>query len=366
MLGGDGVWSNQWTLHSGTLSVSFPGVYFPQYLSRPYLSVPQPMSDIESSEPTGREGELQMPPLPRVLPRVLGPLHESGFTDQEAVFAAIDCEPDLADKILNHLNAQLRRSISEVERAVQMVGPTTAAGLIIGLSLQKWRALRDGPAGSCLLRLIYHSEATAALTQKLLRRHPDEDPESSDSDQETPLRWRGFAKGFVHDLGKLVLLYNYPKKAATLYSPQRTDRGYENTNARAIEQAVFGCDHTEAGAQAAAVLDLPESLATVAEHHHDEADDSEARAETAGRDLRAVRAANLLTKTAGSEVAGLDSARATVDWDTCVDDPVWSDWAEDPNSTPKVLDEDLTEGIVLYTRFFLDLPDVRSLAQIDE
>lgn len=325
------------------------------------------MSDIESSETTGRGGDLQMPPLPRVLPKVLGPLHESGFTDQEAVFAAIDCEPDLADRILNHLNTQLRRPVSEVERAVQMVGPTTAAGLIIGLSLRKWRTLRDGPAGSCLLRLIYHSEATAALTQKLLRRHPGGDPESSNSDQAGPLRWRGFAKGLVHDLGKLVLLYNYPEKAATLYSPQRTDRGYENTDARVVEQAVFGCDHTEAGAQAAAALDLPDSLATAAGHHHDgEAHDSEVRAETAERDLRAVRAANLLTKTAGSELAGLDANKATVDWDTCADDPVWSDWTDAPNSTPKVLDEDLTDGVVLYTRFFLDLPDVQSLAQIDE
>jgi HD-like signal output (HDOD) protein len=325
------------------------------------------MSDIDSSKATGRGANLQMPPLPRVLPKVLGPLHESGFTDQEAVFAAIDCEPDLADRILNHLNVQLRRPVSEVERAVQMVGPTTAAGLIIGLSLQKWRALRDGPAGSCLLRLIYHSEATAALTQKLLRRHPGRDPESSDNDPEAPPRGEGFAKGFVHDLGKLILLYNYPEKAATLYGPKRTDRGYENTDARVVEQAVFGCDHTDAGAQAAAALDLPDSLATVAGHHYDgEAHDSEARTETVERDLRAVRAANLLTKTAGSDISGLDANKATVDWDTCADDPVWLDWAEDPNSAPEFLDEDLTNGIVLYTRFFLDLPDVQSLAQIDE
>lgn len=324
------------------------------------------MSNTESSEATGRGADLQMPPLPRVLPKILGPLHESGFADQEAVFAAIDCEPDLADRILNHLNVQLRRSISDVERAVQMVGPTTAAGLIIGLSLRKWRALRDGPAGSCLLRLIYHSEATAALTQKLLRKHPGGDAESSDRDPEASLRWGGFAKGFVHDLGKLALLYSYPEKAATLYSPQRTDQGYENTDVRAVEEAVFGCDHTEAGAEAAAALDLPESLATVAEHHHDDVHDREARAEATERDLHAVRAANLLSKTVGSEVAGLDANKATVGWDTCADDPVWSDWAEGPDSTPEVPDKDLTEGIVLYTRFFLDLPDVRSLAQIDE
>ncbi|MFB6274188.1 MAG: HDOD domain-containing protein, partial [Salinibacter sp.] len=244
-----------------------------------------------------------------------------------------------------------------LERAVQMIGSTTAAGLIIGLSLQRWNALRDGPAGSCLLRLIYHSEATAVLTQKLLRKGSDENSGSARDHPETSLEWPGFAKGLFHDLGKLVLIYNYPEKAGALYSLERTSRRPEKIDPQVVEHGVFGCGHTEVGAQAVASLDLPGPLAAVAEHHHDD----ESMAED--QDLRAVRAANLLTKTMNSELAGLSASRATLDWNTCVNDPVWSDWLDDASEPAlKTLKEDFMRETILYTRFFLDLPDVETFS----
>ncbi|MFB6274187.1 MAG: HDOD domain-containing protein, partial [Salinibacter sp.] len=65
------------------------------------------MSDLESSSRvTEGHADLQIPPIPRALPKVLAPLHESGFAGQEAVFAAIDCQPSLEERILNHINAR--------------------------------------------------------------------------------------------------------------------------------------------------------------------------------------------------------------------------------------------------------------------
>lgn len=260
------------------------------------LPLPRPMDNVELPSVIENDSDLQVPPLPWALPEVLGPLHESGFAGAEAVSAAVDCDPRLESGILRRINSHLRRPIGELGPAVQMIGPVTAAGLVVELSMRRWRPLRDGPAGPQLTRLIYHSEATAALTQRLLRGssgggeppdgddpskgapdpsrdHPPRDQPEPSAEEASPTQsapmwasfeWKGFAQGLICDLGKLVLLHSYPEKAAALYSQDRTDRGYGNADPQVMEQAAFGCDHVEAAAWAAETLHLPEPLADAA------------------------------------------------------------------------------------------------------
>lgn len=129
--------------------------------------------------------DLDVPSLPRGLPEVLAPLHGSGVVGPDAISAAVDAEPYLERRILNQINGRLRRPVDDLERGVQMVGPITAAGLIVELSMRQWSTLLEGPAAPCLARLICHSEATGALAQRLLTNQPDEDaePDQNQPDQ---------------------------------------------------------------------------------------------------------------------------------------------------------------------------------------
>lgn len=160
-----------------------------------------------------------------------------------------------------------------------------------------------------------------------------------------------------HDLGKLVLVHNYPETAAALYDRHQAGQEYRNANPRVRERATFGCDHTEAGAWAAETLGLTESLATVAGQHHDD------EVIEASRDVRAAQVANLLTKTMGPEFAGLSATEVTLDWEACTRDPVWTDWAQNESGPDlKALRKQFMQKSVLYTQFVLDLPGVESFS----
>lgn len=291
--------------------------------------------------------DLRLPPIPRVLPKVLDHLHTAEFADKEDILAAMECGSNLEERTLSHINAQLPTPVGDVEQAIEMVGATTAAGIVIKLSMNKLNVLRRGAAGTCVRQLIQHSEATAILARHLLReRRPESAPQADDS-EDVDLTQTAFAKGFVHDLGKLVLIYNDPKKGAALYGDDWIERGPEGVNERAVERRAFGYDHVEAGAYAADEISLPPGLAkAVTDHHNAEATDT-----SDAWDLRAVRAANVATKAMGASFSGLYAQDVSLDWDTCARHPAWFHWKTTSVADPQTLED---EDLILYSEFFLD------------
>ena len=194
------------------------------------------MSNALSSGESGslRSLDLRLPPLPQTLPQVLELLHRPGFVPAEELAEVVQGDPAAVARLLKHINSAyygLRRSITSVERAIRMMGPTTAAGTVIGLRMLEMEDLLHGPAGPCLARLLRHSESTAFLTQYLLGRAAPE-ANAPDPTANAP-GGKGFAEGLLHDFGKLVLLYNYPEKAAALYDEQVLDEYLAGTEARA-------------------------------------------------------------------------------------------------------------------------------------
>lgn len=322
------------------------------------------MSNALSSGESGslRSLDLRLPPLPQTLPQVLELLHRPGFVPAEELAEVVQGDPAAVARLLKHINSAyygLRRSITSVERAIRMMGPTTAAGTVIGLRMLEMEDLLHGPAGPCLARLLRHSESTAFLTQYLLGRAAPE-ANAPDPTANAP-GGKGFAEGLLHDFGKLVLLYNYPEKAAALYDEQVLDEYLAGTETRALEQLVFGCDHTEAGRYAAAKMHFPPVLTDVIRHHHAP---GRAESDTAAPTLlRAVRAANRATKAMGPAFAGLHPSPPDLNWAACAEAPVWSPWQADPeaNAPPMDLMNDLRakrSEIVHFTKFFLEIPEV--------
>jgi HD-like signal output (HDOD) protein len=316
-----------------------------------------------------RSLDLRLPPLPQTLPQVLELLHAPGFVTAEDLGEVVQGDPAAVARLLKHINSAyygLRRSITDVERAIRMMGPTTASGTIISLCMLEMSEMMEGPAESCFQNLLRHSEGTAFLARHLLEGEAPQRGEESPAEGERP-GGDGFTEGLLHDFGKLVLIYNYPEKAVSIYEDKVFEEYLSETNQRVLEQLVFGCDHTEAGGYAASEMNFPRTLIDVIRYHHNP-DEQKVRNDSR-ETVWAVSAANLATKAMGSSFVGVHPTETATDWETCAADPIWNhflDVAEEGEEDPSMqLMEELSakrKDIVLFTKFFLN-PDIPDPAQ---
>jgi putative nucleotidyltransferase with HDIG domain len=238
--------------------------------------------------------ELRVPPMPRTLTEALAMMEHSDRMDLTEVTEMVQRDPVVVARLLNIVNSAyygLRHQVTSVDRAVVMLGPIAVAGIIVGMQMMKLRELIEGPAGQCFNRLIRHSVATAFLTRHLVDGSPRE------RRQRSTRVGPAFTAGLLHDFGKIILVYNFPGKAVSLYD-ERSLAGQVHIGSDVdAEQLVFGYDHTEAGEYVARKLNFPELLVDVVRHHH-EVDLSACRPET-DRMVRAVSAASAAASALG-------------------------------------------------------------------
>jgi HD-like signal output (HDOD) protein len=225
--------------------------------------------------------------MPRTLTEALAMMENSDRMDLGEVTDMVERDPVVVARLLNIVNSAyygLRHQVTSVDRAVVMLGPIAVAGIIVGMQMLKLRELIDGPAGTCFNRLIGHSVASAFITRHLMEGSPRE------------RRQRGsrvgpaFTAGLLHDFGKIILVYNFPGKAVSLYDERSLASQVQIGTDMEAEQLVFGYDHTEAGEYVARKLNFPDMLVDIVRHHHDPSATT-GRPET-DRLLRAVTAAS--------------------------------------------------------------------------
>lgn len=313
------------------------------------------MSDRPSEEGGSlRRLELQLPPLPQTLPGVLELLNEPGPLDPREVVAVVRHDPAVAVRLLQKVNSAyygLRRSVSDIERAVYMMGPSAAVDTILALNVLKLREVMEGPAGACFTRLVRHSVGTAFLARHLL-----EQGAGGEDSREATASSNGFTEGLLHDFGKFILIYNFPEEAFALYEERAIAQYVAAEDERALEQLAFGCDHTEAGAYAASTLHFPPGLTDVMHYHH--APEQFSGDPATRRVFRAVCAANQATKAMGRAFEGAHATAASLDWAACAAHPVWAPWQAQEEGAGEDLVGDLCaqkKDLVGYTAQLLSV-----------
>ncbi len=238
--------------------------------------------------------ELRCPPLPQTLTEALDLMQRPDQLEMGRVIDMVQRDPVVVARLLNIVNSAyygLRHQITSADRAVVMLGPVAVAGIVVGMQMLKLRELMDGPAGDCFNRLIHHSIATAFLTRHLVDGAPRE--RASRTRRIGP----SYTGGLLHDFGKIILVYNFPQKAVSLYEEQALQAHVATEDETEIEQLLFGYDHTEAGEYVARKLNFPDQLVDVIRLHH-EPKTSTGSPET-DRLVRAVSAADAAARAMG-------------------------------------------------------------------
>jgi len=260
--------------------------------------------------------ELRSPPLPHTLVEAMDLINNPDQLEMDPVTTMVERDPIVVARLLQIVNSAyygLQRSIDSVDRAVVMLGPVAVTGIVMGMNMLKLRNALEGPAARSFVKLIRHCIATAFLTRHIAEGPPRAYPDHTR--QQARRIGASFTVGLLHDFGKIILVYNFPREAVELYERQTVADQVTSTDLRELEQLLFGFDHTEAGEYVARKLDFPDALTDVIRYHHD-LDRTSENCET-DRLIRATAAANTASKALG--FAFTNSIR----WETCTSDPIW-------------------------------------------
>jgi HD-like signal output (HDOD) protein len=288
----------------------------------------------ESTRRTLRNLELRCPPLPQTLIDALELIDRPDKMEVGPVTEMVQRDPIVVARLLHTVNSAyygLRHTINSADRAVVMLGPVAVAGIVIGMHMLKLRSILEGPTGACFHRLVRHSIATAFLTRHLMEGTPREHGSRRSSSRIGV----SFTSGLLHDFGKIILVYNFPKEAPELYD-RKTFETQIDGDERDLEQLLFGCDHAEAGEFTARKLNFPDMLVNVIRQHHRPFEGT-GDSDTDGL-IVATAAANMAAKAMGYEVSEILQA------DAISDDPIWWELAARDlpgKRDPKAIVEDL-------------------------
>lgn len=252
------------------------------------------------------ELDIQLPPLQSTLVQALELMQQPEGFDFEDIIRLVEHDPGVTTRLLRMVNSAYygqRRSITSVHRAVMLMGADPVLGIVMSMSLQQ--AKMAGSARLPTTHLIRHSVATAFLARHLVAYNP-----ATPAPDPSILR-DVFTAALLHDIGKLVLLYNNPLPVATFYL---TDAERTPTDAEVLEQerTLFGYDHVEAGVYLSEQLHFPDMLSTAIAWHHryDQLDPEEAEIK---RVLHPVVIANKAANMLGFALNRAATSRVTED-----------------------------------------------------
>ena len=265
--------------------------------------------------------ELRCPPFPQTLLEAVEMLEHPDEIEARSVTRMVERDPILVAQLLRTVNSAyygLQRTITSPERAVVLLGPVTVVGLVAGMGMVRLKPLVTPATSEAAERMIAHSLATGYLARYLIEELPDH--VARKAHPSLVRNGAAFTAGLLHDLGKFILLFNYPEDATELYRHQGLDQVIEARDVCEHERLLFGCDHTEAGVMAALHFHFPDALVDIIRlHHTPEALQGKGVASTTACLLRATVAASH-----GAALLGY-GPRTQADRKAHLSHPVWNE-----------------------------------------
>ncbi len=210
---------------------------------------------------------LAYPALPQTFLRIMELMEAGATVDPAAVTDAIVHDPGAVARILRMANSahqSVEDEIRSVRRAVDVLGPDSVAGVVVGMNMAEKRTVLDARTTLPFLNFVRHSIATGFLARYLYLLNPERPQDPAIRHE---LASEVYTLGLMHDFGKLLLLYNFPDAAARFYSTMEKDFPSDEAALEA-ERVLFGFNHTEAGSFLARQLHLPSLFVTVMGLHH--------------------------------------------------------------------------------------------------
>lgn len=199
---------------------------------------------------------MNIPSLPEVIVR-LNELIDRGDVRMSELGAQIALDPPLAAKALRIANSAyfgLRVPVTSIEHAASVLGMRSLKNMVMqALVLDLFRNLESIPdfdPREVWKRSVVASRVAMDLPRRKLGGASYEDLQLC---------------GLLHDIGEFVLVDHFGAE----YSKLRKQVEITGANLVAAEQDILGVSHVEVGALVAVRWNLPDSIARVAEFHHD-------------------------------------------------------------------------------------------------
>lgn len=189
-----------------------------------------------------------IPAMPNIIVKALAIIKDdnSGIKELSDI---VSYDQALATKILKLVNSAyygFPSQITSITKGLALIGMVQGKNLIIATAMKPMLTTRDGKD------LWKHAIKCAVACEYIAREHNVMDPSEA------------FAMGFLHDIGKVVLMRHNPLKCQEI--KERVER--LNMDELQLEEREFGMTHVDIGVGLARKWQLPIVLINSIKYHH--------------------------------------------------------------------------------------------------
>ncbi len=208
----------------------------------------------------------EIPIIPQVATKILQMQEENLQISFKELENLILLDPALTAKILKVANSALyarQREITNLQQAITLLGFKTIKSLVMLVCASNLYGKKKGPRAQANINTITkvselsmwrHSVLTAFVGRAIATRLKMEDRKEE-----------VFIAGLLHDIGRIVLMINFPDGYDEFLNTISTGKGI---NILSIEENIFGMNHQDVGKDVLNQWNFPEELIDTAYFHH--------------------------------------------------------------------------------------------------
>jgi HD-like signal output (HDOD) protein/ActR/RegA family two-component response regulator len=189
-----------------------------------------------------------LPSLPDLYCQLVNEL-ESPDSSLEKIGDIISQDVGMTSKILQVANSGFfgySQNVSSPLHAVQILGMDLIQNLV--LTYEVFSKLGDFKSGKIFFDRIWKHSIDVGGTSMLLAREEGVEKEIENF---------SFTAGLLHEIGKIILLLNFPDKFKEFLEEKLRSRDQSD---RELEEEVFGCSHAKIGAHLVGLWGLPDPI----------------------------------------------------------------------------------------------------------